>query len=128
MVDVHVLIKSQDLQSEYNATTGWIRFKDLEEAMNIKVLKYALSTSDIAPSTEDYKEAAGFKALPSHTTSLWLIAKREGVMTHCTFPMHVCAQGAISTFCLVSSTCLTGVSGVPGDQPWFLKLLKPDFS
>lgn len=61
MLDVHVLVNSQ----EYNVPAGVIRFRDFEKASGIKVLKYALSTSDAAQGTEDYKVAVATKALPS---------------------------------------------------------------
>ncbi len=88
VLDVHVLVNSQEdlnLKTEYDVPAGVIRFRDFEEALGIKVLKYALSTSDNAPGTEDYKVAVGTKALPSNTTSLWLKAKREGATTYYTW-------------------------------------------
>ncbi|KAL0052642.1 hypothetical protein WJX82_005111 [Trebouxia sp. C0006] len=95
VLDVHVLVNAKEdlkMRSEYDIPAGVVRFRDFEKSFGVKVLEYAVSTSDAAPGTEDYKAAVGKKALPSNSTSLWLKAKREG------------------------------------DQPWFLKLLKPDFS
>ena len=88
MLDVHVLVNSQqdlNMSIEYDVPEGVIRFRDFEDALGIKVLKYALSTNDAAPGTEDYKVAVGTKALPPNITSLWSKAKREGATTYCTW-------------------------------------------
>ena len=87
VLDVHVLVNAKEdlkMRSEYDIPAGVVRVRDFEKSFGIKVLKYAVSTSDAAPGTEDYKVAVGKKALPSNSTSFWLKAKREGVTTYYT--------------------------------------------
>ena len=87
VLDVHVLVNAKEdlkMRSEYDIPAGVVRFRDFEKSFGVKVLEYAVSTSDAAPGTEDYKAAVGKKALPSNSTSLWLKAKREGATTYYT--------------------------------------------
>ena len=87
VLDVHVLVNAKEdlkMRSEYDIPAGVVRFRDFEKSFGVKVLEYAVPTSDAAPGTEDYKAAVGKKALPSNSTSLWLKAKREGATTYYT--------------------------------------------
>ena len=85
MLVVHVLVKSREdlnVTTKYNAQAGLIRFRDFEEALDMKVLQYALSTSDAAPDTQDYDLALGTAAVPPNTKSVWLKTKREGATAY----------------------------------------------
>ena len=131
-----------NMKTEYDVVAGLIRFKDFETALGIKVLKYALSSSDAAPDTEDYKVAVGAKAPPSNTTSLWLKVKREGAIAYCTWCCAcACLRCKDSLYFCCAYACTRGheplLSGIvcllnsrvwlSGAQHWLLKLFNPDF-